>query len=113
MHEQHLDQFRLKSYNRSYLFYFFSRILFWTEHGSSPKIRRSSLDGSSVFNIVISNVQEPMGITIDYVQDMVYWVDRSKATIEKATFIGQSRETVTSITGSQLFGISVLNVITF
>ena len=54
-----------------------------------------------------------MGITIDYIQDLVYWVDRSKATIEKANFTGQSRETVTTITDSQLYGISVLNVITF
>ena len=40
--------------------------MFWSDWGASPKIERSSLDGTGREVIVKSNLHRPLGMSIDY-----------------------------------------------
>ena len=40
--------------------------MFWTDHGSTPSVKKANMDGSSVTEIVTQNITWPNGIAIDY-----------------------------------------------
>jgi hypothetical protein len=52
-------------------------IFFWTDWGDVPKIERAAMNGepSSRSVIVSDDIFWPNGLTIDYENDLVYWVD--------------------------------------
>ena len=49
--------------------------LFWTDVGDEPKIERSRLDGEERLAIVQEAIIWPTGISIDGVQQRLYWLD--------------------------------------
>ena len=42
------------------------RLMFWTEHGNVPAVKKSNMDGSSVSVIISENIYWPNGIAIDH-----------------------------------------------
>ena len=96
---------RVKSIILSY------RYLFWTDSGDSPKIEVSDLLGHNRRTIVDNDIESPQGITIDFVDMMLYWVDSQKDTIESAKFNGNNRRVVAFQTGTIFSGIAVFQVI--
>jgi len=59
--------------------------MFWTEWGDTPKIERASLSGEDRLVLVNKTIMQennlkkqigwPNGLTIDYGNDKIYWVD--------------------------------------
>lgn len=50
--------------------------MFWTDHGRTPAVERSAMDGTNRRALVRgTNIRGPVGITIDYVEEKVYWLD--------------------------------------
>lgn len=60
--------------------------------------------------IIDTDIQHPRGITIDFSEDMLYWVDSKKDTIECAGFLGNNRRVVAYQSGTIFFGIAVFEV---
>ena len=52
-------------------------LLFWTDHDSRDKLHRAAMDGTDHRTFVTSVGKGTMGITIDYEEDKVYYVDDS------------------------------------
>ena len=68
--------------------------LFITDWGGSPKILRSRMDGSELKVLVNKRVGWPNGITIDYADKIVYWVDARYDYIDAIDYNGQNRRTI-------------------
>ena len=73
------------------------------------------MDGSDRRTIVTSNLSLPIGITIDYVSERIYWTDLDLKKIEYANYNGTERMSVdTSNTGPLLpFALTVAGNIIF
>ena len=53
-------------------------LIFWTDNGRRAKVERSSMDGTGRQPLVQGGrIKNPIGITLDYQEDKVYWVDES------------------------------------
>ena len=53
-------------------------LMFWTDNGRRAKVERSSMDGTGRQALVQGeSIKSPIGITLDYQEDKVYWVDES------------------------------------
>lgn len=76
-------------------------LMFWTDHGRGRRsgIQTAAMDGSNRRTIAQGlNVKGPVGITLDYTEDKVYWVDEYLRTMWKMDLDGGKR-----------FVLSVLN----
>ncbi len=69
-------------------FFATSRLMFWTDWGSYPRIERAHLDGSGRVAIVSNNLDYPNGLAIDYELERLYWCDGS-GYIEYSNFDGR------------------------
>lgn len=64
-------------------------LMFWTDHGRRGKVERSSMDGTGRQSLVQrGSIKSPIGITLDYQEDKVYWVDESLDVIWKMDLDG-------------------------
>jgi len=68
-------------------------IMFWTDWGKKGKIEKSTLAGSQRQVIVKKSVGWPNGLTIDYENSRVYWIDAKDSYdhIESCNFDGSKR----------------------
>lgn len=80
--------------------------MYWTDWGSSPKIEKASMDGSSREAIVSDSLGSPSGLTIDYSTQTLYWTDPNLHTLERCSHDGSDRMVISSIVTSP-FGITV------
>ncbi|KAH3870466.1 hypothetical protein DPMN_033654 [Dreissena polymorpha] len=87
--------------------------LFWTDTGAFSKIEVSDLFGQNHHVIVDTDIQHPRGITIDFTDDTLYWVDSKKDTVECAGFNGNNRRVVAHQAGTIFFGIAVYDKYVF
>ncbi|KXJ05767.1 Low-density lipoprotein receptor-related protein 6, partial [Exaiptasia diaphana] len=81
-------------------------LLYWSDW-SPPRIERSSMDGS--FRQVLvwgSKIRRPSGLTIDYDQDIVYWVDLRRDSIWNMDLNGGNQKKLVSRL-KQPLGLSV------
>jgi len=71
-------------------------IMFWTDWGKKGKIEKSTLAGTERQVIVKRSVGWPNGLTIDYENSRVYWVDAKDSNnhIESCNFDGSKRVVV-------------------
>uniref|UniRef100_A0AAX7TL23 EGF-like domain-containing protein n=1 Tax=Astatotilapia calliptera TaxID=8154 RepID=A0AAX7TL23_ASTCA len=79
--------------------------LYWTDWGSPAKIERATLGGSFRTVIISTGLTSPNGLSIDYEERMLYWVDVSDK-IERSTLTGENREVIMQGL-SYPFGITV------
>ena len=91
----------------SIVFTFNTRSLYWTDWGNVAKIEKASMDGENRTVIHHTDLVWPSGLTIDYVQQVMYWTDNSRSRIESSNIDGSNRRTVSSQRIYQPFGISV------
>ena len=82
------------------------RLMYWTDCGSSPKIEKASMDGSSREAIVTTSLGSPSGLTMDYGTKTLYWTDPKLHTLERCRYDGSDRMITSSIVSSP-FGITV------
>lgn len=84
--------------------------MFWTDSGESSKIECSDLLGENRLTIIDNDIEHPRGLTIDYSEEALYWVDSKKDTIESAGFLGNNRRVVAHQSATIFFGIAVFEV---
>ena len=85
--------------------------MYWTDWGLVPRIEQASMDGAARTVVIDTDLDQPWGITIDYDDNKLYWVDASLAKIEYSNFDGTSRITLETDTDGVLnpFGITIEN----
>ncbi|KAG5273414.1 hypothetical protein AALO_G00151070 [Alosa alosa] len=67
--------------------------MYWTEWGGRPKIARAHMDGSNIVTLV-DKVGRANGLTIDYIDQRLYWTDLDTCMIESSNMLGEDREIV-------------------
>ena len=81
--------------NISYIKLLFNiRIIFWGSGGSNKAIEVSSMDGSDVRRIVDTNIGTVSGLTLDRIQQRLYWIDYILKSIETCAYDGTDRFTL-------------------
>ena len=72
------------------------RWLYWSDWGRNPagKIERAGMDGSNRQTIIDKDVAWPNGITLDYVQKKVYWIDAKLHLIGSCNYDGSDKRIV-------------------
>ncbi|XP_073967481.1 low-density lipoprotein receptor-related protein 6-like [Choristoneura fumiferana] len=71
-------------------------LLFWTDWGETPKIERAGMDGDPATRkiIVKDNIFWPNGITVDYNNNLIYWVDANLHFIDVMDLNGEKRKRI-------------------
>lgn len=75
--------------------------MFYTVKSKTSSIRQAHLDGSNS-SILVDNIEELFsshGMTIDFANQQLYWVDHIKDTIERININGKNlnRNTITRV----------------
>lgn len=70
------------------------RLLFWTDAGQSPKIESALLDGTNRTVLASESLSSPRGLTVDYTNDFLYWVDDTLDMISRMASDGSQRQIV-------------------
>ncbi|RZF35698.1 hypothetical protein LSTR_LSTR009566 [Laodelphax striatellus] len=73
-------------------------LMFWTDWGEVPKIERASMDGDPSTRKVIvvnENIFWPNGLTVDFENKRLFWLDGRLLFIEVMDYEGRNRRTVT------------------
>ena len=65
--------------------------MYWTDWGEIPKIERAGMDGSKRKTLVEKNIYWPNGITLDYDEKKVYWVEANYHAIYRMNMDGSQR----------------------
>jgi len=68
--------------------------MFWSSIGDISRIEVASMDGSDIRNLVDTKIGTVSGLTLDYIQERVYWIDYTLKSIESCTYSGTRRFTL-------------------
>uniref|UniRef100_A0A672KHW3 Low-density lipoprotein receptor-related protein 2-like n=1 Tax=Sinocyclocheilus grahami TaxID=75366 RepID=A0A672KHW3_SINGR len=68
--------------------------VYWTDWGDKAFIGRVGMDGNNKSAIIITKIEWPNGLTIDYTNDKLYWSDAHLNYIEFSDLDGNHRHTV-------------------
>lgn len=69
--------------------------MFFTKWGAtSAMLERSLLDGSERFPMVTHKIVYPYGVTVDFPNKHVYWVDTYLDFIDRINYDGTQRKTI-------------------
>ena len=84
-------------------------MLFWSDWGSEPKIEKSQMDGSNREAIVQGDdMGWPNGLTIDFSNSKLYWIDARQDHMMKVNFDGSEKVKVLEELAHP-FGLDVYN----
>ena len=89
--------------------------MFWSDVGNVSKIEKCGMDGSSRAVLVTDNVVWPTGITLDLVDERIFWLDTKLHIIGSVMFDG-SLPNIIRISSSppqHLFRVSVMEDLVF
>lgn len=67
---------------------------YWSEWGSDPMIGVAHMNGESAQPFIRDNIQWPSGITLDWPNDRLYWVDAKLHQLESCKLDGTGRQTI-------------------
>lgn len=82
--------------------------MYWTdEEVSNPTIKKANLDGTSIEIIISSSLLQPREISIDTVNNKIYWVDANGNYVDKANLDGTNRSNISTINGPQAIAIDI------
>ena len=89
--------------------------MYWCDWGAVPKIEEARLDGENRLTLLDTNLDRPLGMTIDYDTDQLFWVDDFLDTIDELNLNTGERTTWTTTGGSPVgpasfFGITLYKV---
>ncbi|KAF7220632.1 low density lipoprotein receptor a [Nothobranchius furzeri] len=68
--------------------------IFWTDWGSPAKIEKGGLNGVDRVSLVTESIEWPNGITIDLLNQRLYWVDSKLHTLSSIDAQGGGRRTL-------------------
>lgn len=84
--------------------------MFWADLGEKISISRANMDGSYASKIITSRMKWPCSLTIDHINERLYWADYVLQQIELCDFHGKGRQSFetslngpTSLTLSSIF----------
>ena len=80
--------------------------MFWTDWGSTPKIERSTLNGTQRITIVTSNIRWPNGIDLDRRNHVVYWADAGTSRVESSGYHGNNRKIIYEQSQNHFYGVT-------
>ena len=83
--------------------------MYWTDWGEEAKIEKAGMDGSHRSLLVDDNIYWPNGITLDYDEGKVYWVDANFHFIHRMNMDGSQRYIFSSL--SQFCTFNRLNTV--
>lgn len=69
------------------------RYLYWSDWGDNPHIGRIGMDGTNRSVIIEDKITWPNGLTLDFINDRIYWADAREDYIEFASLDGTNRHT--------------------
>ncbi|KAL9960518.1 hypothetical protein ACROYT_G033988 [Oculina patagonica] len=88
-------------------------LMFWTDWGATPKIEKSTLEGTQRVTLATSNLQWPNGITVDRQNRLVFWVDAGMNRVESIDYHGNNRTLISYQSGNRYFGVTFLSPFLF
>uniref|UniRef100_A0A667YJ05 Low density lipoprotein receptor a n=1 Tax=Myripristis murdjan TaxID=586833 RepID=A0A667YJ05_9TELE len=71
-----------------------SNFIYWTDWGTPAKIEKGGLNGGDRTALVTDNIVWPNGITLDLLNQRLYWVDSKLHTLSSIDVQGGSRRTL-------------------
>lgn len=81
-------------------------LIFWSDWGKNAHIGVSFMDGSQA-RIIVEDLLWPNGLTLDWPNGRIYWIDALHSKIESATIEGKDRRTVLTDVFKHPFAIAV------
>ncbi|KAM9843140.1 low density lipoprotein receptor a [Aulostomus maculatus] len=72
----------------------YSNFVYWTDWGNPAKIERGGLNGGDRMALVTDNIVWPNGITLDLLNQRLYWVDSKLHTLSSIDVQGGGRRTL-------------------
>ncbi|XP_076069558.1 LDL receptor protein 1 isoform X2 [Oratosquilla oratoria] len=76
--------------------------MFFTDWGTTtPRLERTLMDGSSRINLVSQKIVYPFGVTVDYPNKHIYWVDGYLTHIERVDYEGKNRRTILKLSADE------------
>ena len=86
--------------------------MFFTTHGDMPKVERAGLSGRSESRKILvqsKQIVRPQALTLDYINEHIYWADAYMDRIERINYDGSNRQIILKIrwVGIQLIGTSI------
>ena len=91
--------------------------MYWSDWGDVPKIERASMDGQARQILHSSQLVRPNGLTLDYQNQVLYWIDAILDKIESSNVNGTNRQLIMTLVSSSPnyypFSISYFNNILY
>ena len=88
--------------------------MYWSDWGDDPRIERASMDGQARQILHNTQLVWPFGLTLDYQNQVLYWIDASVDKIESSNVNGTNRQLITTFASNHnAFGISLFNNILY
>ncbi|CAG4941600.1 unnamed protein product [Colias eurytheme] len=86
-------------------------LMFWTDWGEIPKIERAGMNGDPASRKVIvkDNIFWPNGITIDYNNNLIYWVDSKLQFVDVIDFEGSKRKRIVKTGLNYPYALTLFN----
>uniref|UniRef100_A0AAY5F3Y8 Low density lipoprotein receptor-related protein 5 n=1 Tax=Electrophorus electricus TaxID=8005 RepID=A0AAY5F3Y8_ELEEL len=79
--------------------------MYWTEWGGRPRIARGHMDGTNIVTLV-DKVGRANGLTIDYVEQRLYWTDLDTCMIESTNMEGEGEREIVADDLPHPFGLT-------
>ncbi len=73
------------------LWFIISRYLYWSDWGDVPHIGRIGMDGTDYRIIIQDKITWPNGLTLDFINDRIYWADAREDYIAFSSLDGSNR----------------------
>ena len=74
--------------------------MYWSDWGAVATIERASMDGRGRQILHNSQLVRPFGLTLDYQNQVLYWIDASLDKIESSNVDGTNRTLIKALTSS-------------
>lgn len=68
------------------------RIMYWCDSSYKPYIGKAGMDGNGITLFVTKKLKRPKGLTIDYPNNRLYWLDTDLEVIESIQLDGTDRK---------------------
>nr|XP_022325441.1 low-density lipoprotein receptor-related protein 6-like isoform X3 [Crassostrea virginica] len=81
------------------------RLMFFSDNGPTPRIEKAYLDGQDREVIVYAGLSRVLSLSVDVQNNILYWVDNMRHTIEASNYDGSNRRVIRRINGIQFTGL--------
>ena len=85
--------------------------MFFSDNGPTPRIEKAYLDGQDREVIVYAGLSKVLSLSVDVQNNILYWVDIMRHTIEASNYDGSNRRVIRRIYGTQFRGLFYFKVL--